>query len=328
MLPAITRTTPPSVSAVADRPIPRFRSVDAPRSLRATLTIYRAGAGDPTTRLTSGRFLRATHTPDGPATLSLTWRTDPAPVDADGLDAQAWGAGAAWVLERVDRLTGRDDTAIACEDAPPVITRALASNRTHRVGSSANLYHELLPTILAQRITAREAARQWARLARRLGEPAPGPIELVGDLRLPPSPASLHRRPAWWFHRLGIEAKRARTLTEVARHASKLDDWATLAPDAAVAKLSLISGVGPWTTGSVAGPALGDPDAVPVGDFHLPNAVAWALAGEPRADDDRMLELLEPYRGQRGRVLRAIVRTSGPAPKYGPRRRTLPVARL
>ena len=72
---------------------------------------------------------------------------------------------------------------------------------------------------------------------------------------------------------------------------------------------------------------LGDPDAVPVGDYHHPNTVAWALAGEPRADDDRMLELLEPYRGQRGRVLWALTSAAGPAPKYGPRQRILPMAR-
>ena len=76
------------------------------------------------------------------------------------------------------------------------------------------------------------------------------------------------------------------------------------------------------------GPALGDPDAVPVGDYHFPHAIAWALAGEARADDDRMLELLEPYRGQRGRVLAAVLGTAGGAPAFGPRRRVVPIARL
>ena len=52
--------------------------------------------------------------------------------------------------------------------------------------------------------------------------------------------------------------------------------------------------------------ALGDPDAVSVGDFHMPHAVAWFLAGEPRATDERMLDLLEPYRGQRARAMRLI----------------------
>jgi len=65
--------------------------------------------------------------------------------------------------------------------------------------------------------------------------------------------------------------------------------------------------------------ALGDADAVSVGDYHLPNQVAWALVGEPRADDARMLELLAPWRGHRGRVIRLIVYGCGAAPRYGPR---------
>jgi 3-methyladenine DNA glycosylase/8-oxoguanine DNA glycosylase len=146
-------------------------------------------------------------------------------------------------------------------------------------------------------------------------------------LVLPPDPTTLHRRPAWWFHPLGIETKRARALTEVARHADKLWAWTAAGAATLGEKLALIPGVGAWTVGSVLGPVAGDPDAVPVGDYHFPNTVAWALAGEPRADDDRMLELLAPYRGQRGRVLWAIVATAGKAPAFGPRQRIMPVAR-
>ena len=259
---------------------------------------------------------------------------DPAPAADDGLDAEAWGPGADWLLARVDALTGSDDAAIelaAPAEADAPVVNALRAARTARIGASGTLYHELLPTIIAQRITTREALRQWSRLVDRLGAPAPGPVHVTSDLRLPPDPATLYGRPSWWFHPLGIEERRARTLTEVARHHDKLFAWtdATSNPacDAVAALLALIPGVGPWTVGSVLGPALGDADAVPVGDYHLPNIVAWALAREPRADDERMLELLGPYAGQRGRVVRAVVHASGPAPKYGPRQRILPIAR-
>ena len=78
-------------------------------------------------------------------------------------------------------------------------------------------------------------------------------------------------------------------------------------------------GIGPWTTAEVAVRAWGDPDAVSVGDFHLKNLVAFALAGEPRGSDERMLELLAPYAGRRALVVR-ILELGGPRPpRYGPR---------
>ena len=291
--------------------------------------MYRVGSGDLTTRLEPGRFRRATLTPDGPATLQLTWTTDPAPVGDDGLDAAAWGPGAEWLLARAEAITGRDDVVVEIAEpglADGAVVEALAACRDSRLGASHALYHELLPTILGQRITSGEALRQWHHLTRELGGPAPGPAAVTSDLRLPPAPEALHRRPLWWFHPLGIEEKRARTLTEVARHPRKLFEWADLSPAEAADKLALIPGVGPWTIGTVRGTAMGDPDAVVIGDFHFANTVAWALAGEPRADDDRMLELLEPYRGQRGRVMHAVVRTAGSAPKFGPRQRIMPVS--
>ncbi len=307
--------------------LPAWRTISSTRSLRRTLSRQRNGGRDPTTRIGTNWFLHATLTPDGPGTLSLRWTADPAPVADCGLLVNAWGPGAGWLAARVDGFTGAHDAAIEFVDAHPVVRRALAATRTGRIGANANLYHHLLPTVIAQRITGGEAARQWASLCRRLGDAAPGPAEIVQGMRLPPEPDALRRRPAWWFHPLGIESKRAQAITEVARHADRYWTWAAAGPAVAGSKLALIPGIGPWTVGSVLGPALGDPDAVPVGDFHFPHAIAWALAGEPRADDDRMLELLAPYLGQRGRVLAAVLRTCGGAPKFGPRQRIMPIAR-
>ena len=93
-------------------------------------------------------------------------------------------------------------------------------------------------------------------------------------------------------------------------------------------RLMTVPGVGPWTAAEVARAALGDADAVSEGDYHLPHQVAWALAGEARADDARMLELLEPYRGHRGRVVR-LIEAGGPGPpRFGPRMPLQNVARL
>ena len=90
-------------------------------------------------------------------------------------------------------------------------------------------------------------------------------------------------------------------LVELARHPARLWEWAQLPPYEAARKLALLPGVGPWTVGTVMATAMGDPDAVAVGDYHLKNVVGYALAGRAGATDGRMLELLSPYAGQRGR---------------------------
>jgi len=96
-----------------------------------------------------------------------------------------------------------------------------------------------------------------------------------------------------------------------------------MSPADARRRMTALPGIGAWTAAEVGLVALGDADAVSVGDYHLPNRVAWALAGEPRGDDARMLELLEPWRGHRGRVIRLIGAGGGAgggaAPRYGPR---------
>jgi 3-methyladenine DNA glycosylase/8-oxoguanine DNA glycosylase len=89
--------------------------------------------------------------------------------------------------------------------------------------------------------------------------------------------------------------------------------------EAAYARLVGVPGIGPWTAAEVGVRALGDDDAVSVGDFHLKHLVSFALAGEPRGTDDRMLELLEPFRGQRARVVRLLELSGISAPRYGPR---------
>ena len=67
--------------------------------------------------------------------------------------------------------------------------------------------------------------------------------------------------------------------------------------------------------------ALGDVDAVPVGDYGLPGLVGNALAGERDADDARMLELLEPFRPQRWRALRLLAYSGRGPSRRAPRAR-------
>jgi 3-methyladenine DNA glycosylase/8-oxoguanine DNA glycosylase len=110
--------------------------------------------------------------------------------------------------------------------------------------------------------------------------------------------------------------------------ASRLEETVAMAMPDAYRRLLAFPGVGQWTAAEVASVALGDPDAVSVGDFHLKHQVAWALAGEPRGTDERMLELLEPWRGQRGRVVRLLGRSGLAAPRFGPKQRVLSIASI
>jgi 3-methyladenine DNA glycosylase/8-oxoguanine DNA glycosylase len=98
----------------------------------------------------------------------------------------------------------------------------------------------------------------------------------------------------------GVDMRRAGAIRNAAPYLARLDAAGSRADLLAI--LQRLPGVGPWTIGNVMGYAGGDPDAVPVGDLHLPRNVGEAFEGIP-ADDARMLELLEPYRGLRFRVL-------------------------
>jgi 3-methyladenine DNA glycosylase/8-oxoguanine DNA glycosylase len=176
------------------------------------------------------------------------------------------------------------------------------------------VFQRLLRAVLEQKVTGTEAYRAYSAIVRHFREPAPGPL---AGLLLPPDPAAIAATPYWVLHPFGVEQRRAETLRRAAAVADRLERCADSAE--ATRRLRAIPGVGPWTAAEVVRTAYGDPDAVSVGDFHLPHTVAWALAGEPRADDARMLELLEPFRGHRGRVCVLLEVAGLAAPRFGPR---------
>jgi 3-methyladenine DNA glycosylase/8-oxoguanine DNA glycosylase len=174
----------------------------------------------------------------------------------------------------------------------------------------------LVVCITQQRVTTREALDSLRALIHRFSEPAPGDSGLM----LPVAPAVLAGLPYYELHPFGIEKRRADILRYVCARPKRIEALRDETLQTAQKKLGSISGIGPWTLGLTSGIALGDSDAVPIGDYHLPHDVAWAFAGEARADDARMLELLAPYAGQRWRVLRLIRLAGIHAPRFGPRR--------
>ena len=308
------RVAPPALAAPHDAPLEPVVRAD---SLRITLGPLRNGRQDPTTQIGPFELLRAMHTPDGPGTVRVQW--GPAGIRGDG-----WGPGGDWLVERVPSLLGLHDPGHRFAAGHRAILEAQRNVAPFRFAASCSLYHELLPAILAQRVTTAEAVRQWRSLCLELGDQAPGPFP---GLRLPPCPRRLAAMPSWWFHPFGIERKRAQALIEVARRSDRLWEWSAAPAAVAAASLLMLRGVGEWTIGVVLGVAFGEPDAVAVGDYHLKNIVVHALTGRPRGTDEEMVELLEPYRGQRGRVVRLLVLGGRGAPKFGPRHPILPMHR-
>jgi 3-methyladenine DNA glycosylase/8-oxoguanine DNA glycosylase len=274
--------------------------------LAATLAPLRLGGGDRTVRVRGDEVWRATRTPEGAATGRYRLERGRAAVAVE-----AWGPGAAWLVEHAPDLLGLGDEVASFDAAAhPVVARVARERAGVRMPRSHAVYEALLPAVLAQKVTGNEAKRSWRWLVERWGEPAPGPST---GLRLPPAPEVLAAVPYHALHPLGVERKRAEVLRAVAREAAALD----AAPSRA--RMEAIRGVGPWTSAEVARVALGDADAVSVGDFHLPHTVAWALAGERRGDDARMLELLAPFAPHRGRVCRLLELAGLFAPRRGPR---------
>lgn len=283
-----------------------------PVDLSLTLgQISRVGLARSIRRDGSGAWWRATRTPDGPVTVRYA-------RSGGGIVVAAWGPGTRSALEAAPWAVGARDS-LEGFDPPPGLVRELFRRFPGlRIPRTGAVFEMLLPTILGQKVTSVEAGAARRRLLAAWGEPAPAP---PGGpmLVLSPDPKVLAAQSYQDFHPLGVERRRAEAIRFAASRAPRLEEASAMELRAARRRLRAFPCVGAWTAAEVAAVALGDPDAVPVGDYHVPNTVAWALAGEPRGDDTRMLELLAPFAGHRLRVIRLLEAAGIGAPKFGPR---------
>ena len=258
--------------------------------------------------LAPGEAWRATQTPEGPATIHLVHR-------AGLVDFEAWGPGAAWAAANAPALCGQEDDDAGFIPGHQLLTQAHKRNPGLRIPKTKAVFEALTPAVLGQKVTGKEAHRSYRALVDALGTPAPGPERL----KVPPAASVLERTPYWTFHQFGVERRRAEVVIRAARSARRLEETVSMDIASAHRRLEAFPGVGPWTAAHIALVALGDADAVPVGDYHLAHAVGYALEGTPRSSDQRMLELLDPYRGHRARVIRLIEVSGISAPRFGPR---------
>jgi 3-methyladenine DNA glycosylase/8-oxoguanine DNA glycosylase len=277
------------------------------------LGIHRRGSGDPTYRVDDrGRHWRGVRTPQGPATLVVEARP------AEGaVNAAAWGPGADWAVGSVPALLGALDDPSGFEPRHPVLEEAVRRYPHFRIGRTGLMWESLMPAVVEQKVTGKEAFAGYRRVVHRFGDRAPGPGRGL-RLWVQPSPETVAMIPSWsWLH-AHVDPARSRTLVRAARVAGSLERVVDLPGDEAARRLRSLPGVGEWTAAEVRQRALGDPDAVSFGDYHVAKDVGWALTGRP-FDDDELREHLEPWRPHRGRVPAYLALAGHHRPRRGPR---------
>lgn len=234
------------------------------------------------------------------------------------IHCRAWGPGSDEFVAQLPRMLGADDDLTGFDLSHPKLAEALRHCPGLRVPRTERVLEALVPAILEQKVTGKEARNEWSWLVQRYGEVAPGPTPV--PMWVPPDAATWLRIPSWEWHRSGTDPARSGTVMRALRVIGRLEQCAQLEHSAAQRRLMAVPGIGIWTAAEVAQRALGDPDAVSVGDYHLSNFVGWSLIGK-KVDDAGMLELLEPWRGHRYRVIRLLEVSSAGAmpPRHGPR---------
>jgi 3-methyladenine DNA glycosylase/8-oxoguanine DNA glycosylase len=233
------------------------------------------------------------------------------------VEARAWGPGAGWLLETLPELLGATDDPSGFVPQHALVADAWRRSTGWRVPRTGLVLESLVPAVLEQKVTGREAWDSWRRLVTAYGTAAPGPAP--ARMAVVPEPATWALVPSWAWHQAGVGPERSRTIVGLARRAAALERTVGLAHAEADRRLRSLPGVGVWTSAEVRQRAHGDPDAVSVGDFHLAAQVVYALTGERGGDDAQMLELLVPYAGHRYRAVRMIELAGVSQPRRAPR---------
>jgi 3-methyladenine DNA glycosylase/8-oxoguanine DNA glycosylase len=287
-------------SEAAGRPLETVYRPRSPLELGRTVLVQRRGGGDPAMTAAGAVIWRASRTPEGIATLALR-------QTASGeVRAAAWGPGAGWALEQLPRLCGSADDPNGFDASRhPLVADAHRRHPGLRLSRTDLVFDALAGAVFEQKVTGMQAFAAWRRIVTWHGERAPGPTPR--PMFAPPSIDGWRRIPSWSWHRAGLEPPQSKTIVRVAARGHSIVRAVESARDGEDVDRVLVSqaGVGPWTSAEARIRALGDPDAVSVGDFHLAHEVGFALTGR-RVDDDGMLHLLEPWAGQRQRVIRLL----------------------
>ncbi|VVD80193.1 adenosine deaminase [Pandoraea horticolens] len=145
-----------------------------------------------------------------------------------------------------------------------------------RVPGAIDGFEMAVRAVVGQQITVKGARRLLGRLALHFGTPLPVPVQ--GLTHTFPSAAQLLAVPPEALGEAGIIRSRIAAIHGVAQAIVdahlRLDPLAPL--EATVKALLAIKGIGPWTAQYIAMRALGSPDAIPVDDLVLRQALGVA----------------------------------------------------
>lgn len=283
----------------------------------ASLSVVRRGVGDPTWRS------------DGPDGLWKTWRTPDGPItvhlvesaSAGEVQAEAWGPGAGLLGEMLPGLVGERDDDAGFTPRHPAVAAARRRFAGWRLPRTGLMIEALVPAVIEQKVTGVEAFGSYRSLVRRYGEPAPGPGAAQG-MWVAPSAQQWASIPSWEWTAAGVDAQRAATVRAAVRRSGRLERLAAGDVADALTALRSLPGVGRWTASQVVQAAMGSPDEVSFGDYHVAKDIGWVLTGA-EVDDEGMIELLAPYAPHRYRVERLLRMAGRTRPRRGPRM-TLP----
>jgi 3-methyladenine DNA glycosylase/8-oxoguanine DNA glycosylase len=195
-----------------------------------------------------------------------------------------------------------------------------------RLTATGALLDQMVTATLEQKVTHREARHGWRQLLRRHGDPAPASADLHTPdwLRLPLTAGQLKRVPSWRWHQMWVQPPLSKTILRLADRAGSIHRLGSSTPvetssvGALAEQLQSIPGVGRWTTAEALQRSHGSADLPAVGDYHLAHFVGEAMTGK-RTDDAGMLELLEPFRPHRQRVIRLLKLSGFRSQRFGPR---------
>ena len=302
-----------------------------------TFLAYRFGASDPTFRVSESTVRGTSLTGMGEVMFRIAAGASETPtLVVVGRGKEAWA-------RRKDNFFGGCDTFTTLDQNCPgwqehhSMTLSVAQKIKRleqkwghqRIGGSGDTYKAALVATLGQRITVIQAVSQWRDLCKKFGSISLSAEDLDEEtLYVTPLPEVLAALAPYQLHPLGIEEKRAKTIIQIGRFFSRPGMLDANSAHSVALLEKMVVGFGPWTSALVRREAAGDPDAVAVGDFHVKNTVAHFFTGAPRGTDEEMMKTLEPFHGQRGRIVEWLRHEGIHAPQHGPRKALFSISRL